>query len=275
MSEINLDLYYDVLLNLVMQAGKMINENISSRNKEIECKSSTTDFVTKTDKAVEKLLIDNISKQFPDHKFIAEESYSGEKILTDDPTWIIDPIDGTMNFVHSFPHSCVSIALFVNKIPEIGVIYNPTLEQLFTARRGRGAFLNGRPIRVSGKKELSEALIMMEVGGRDPEKRRVVDENQKILMPQIHGLRSLGSAALNMAMVACGAAEAYFDFALQIWDIAAGELIITEAGGVIMDPAGGELQRFSRRVLVASSKEMAENLIRNIVHFYPTSSTTY
>ncbi|XP_018578365.1 inositol monophosphatase 1 [Anoplophora glabripennis] len=269
----DLDLFYDTVMSLVKTAGELINEKISSRSKLIEVKSSEIDLVTETDQQVEKLLIDGLSNHFPEHKFIGEESVSGgsQSVLTDAPTWIIDPIDGTMNFVHSFPHSCVSIALFINQKPEIGIVYNPMLNQMFTARKGKGAFLNGKSIKVSGKTSLSDALIMMEFGtSRDPEKGRVVLENQKILMPQVHGLRALGSAALDMAMVACGAADVYFEYGIHIWDIAAGELLVTEAGGFIMDPAGGEIDRLSRRVLVASSRELAEKLSQTLVQFYPT-----
>lgn len=146
--------------------------------------------VTETDQAVEKLLIDNLSKHFPDHKFIGEESVAGGSpcLLTDAPTWIIDPVDGTMNFVHSFPHSCISLALFINQKPEIGIIYNPVLSQLFTAQKGKGAFLNGEPIKVSGKTSLGESLIMMEFGtSRDPKKTEIMLENQQILMSQVQG----------------------------------------------------------------------------------------
>lgn len=119
-----------------------------------ETKSGEIDLVTETDQQIEKLLIDSLSKQFPDHKFIGEESVAegSQCSLTNCPTWIIDPIDGTMNFVHSFPHSCISIALFVNQKPSIGIIYNPVLNQLFTARKGKGAFLNGERITVSGRR---------------------------------------------------------------------------------------------------------------------------
>lgn len=156
----------------------------------METKSCDIDFVTETDQEVEKLLIDNLSKEFPDHLFIGEESVANgaQCNFTDKPTWIIDPIDGTMNFVHSFPHSCISIALFINKEPEIGIVYNPVLEQLFTARRGKGAFLNGKRIHVSGTNKLGDALIMMEFGtNRDPQKLEVVASNQRNLMNQVHG----------------------------------------------------------------------------------------
>ncbi|CAH1108028.1 unnamed protein product [Psylliodes chrysocephalus] len=266
------DLYYDTVLKLTKEAGKLINEKIKIRNKKREIKSSNIDLVTETDQAVEKLLIDGLLREFKDHKFIGEETVSsgGEVKLTDAPTWIIDPIDGTLNFVHSFPHSCVSIALFVNQIPEIGIIYNPMMNQLFSARKGKGAFLNEQQIHVSDIKDLSDALLMMECGtSREVERMNAVYENQKRLMPIVHGLRSLGSAALNMAMVALGGADAYFEFGIHIWDIAAGEIIIREAGGVVIDPSGGALKRFSRRVLCASSQELAEKLSQELVQLYP------
>lgn len=127
---------------------------------------------------------------FPDHKFIGEESIAnGIKCnLTEHPTWIIDPIDGTTNFIHAFPHACVSLGLFINKTPEIGMVYNPTLHQLFTARKGHGAFLNGEPINVSSTRLLSDAVVMTEyVGPRDPERGRVILENINFLMKNTHG----------------------------------------------------------------------------------------
>nr|AEE62247.1 unknown [Dendroctonus ponderosae] len=253
----SVDEFFNVVLQLTKKCGQLIKERTSSRTKKVETKSSAIDFVTETDQEVERLLIDGLSKAFPEHKFIGEESVSSgaQCELTDAPTWIIDPVDGTMNFVHSFPHSCISIALFVDKHPAIGIIYNPMMNQLFTAQKGKGAFLNGEKITVSGTKRLAEALIMMEFGtSRNAEQRSVILENQQKLMPQVHGLRALGSAALNMAMVACGAADAYFEFGIHIWDIAAGELIITEAGGAVIDPAGGQWTGFHVECLVLVRK---------------------
>ncbi|XP_018336067.1 inositol monophosphatase 1 [Agrilus planipennis] len=264
--------FYNTVLNLTKQAGKLIRERISQLNKNVETKSCEIDFVTETDQEVEKLLIDGLKQAFPDHQFIGEESVSsGEQCnLTEIPTWIIDPVDGTMNFVHGFPHSCISIALFIDRQPEIGIIYNPMLEQLFTARKGEGAFLNGKPIKVSQQQNLSNSLVMLENGtSRDSEKLKIILENQNILLPQVHGTRSLGSCALNMAMVAMGAADAYFEFGIHIWDIAAGELIINEAGGVVVDPAGGPIDRMSRRMLCAGSSALAEEISQKIVQYYP------
>lgn len=154
--------------------------------------------------------MDGIRNKFPDHEFIGEEESSdGKKVrLTDAPTWIIDPIDGTMNFVHSFPHSAISIALLINKEAQIGIVYNPVLGQKFTARRGQGAFYNGKQIHVSEEKDLSKALIMVEFGtNRESEKVRVIMDNLDNLIRKTHGARCLGGAVLNICMVALGAAE--------------------------------------------------------------------
>lgn len=153
-------------------------------------KSCDIDFVTETDKQVEKLLMDGLGKQFPDHKFIGEETASAgvQSTLTSTPTWIIDPVDGTLNFVHGFPHSCISIGLFINCQPTIGIIYNPVLEQLFTAKKGHGAYYNGKRIHVSGQTDLTKAIVMMENGtSRDSERFNCLRANQEMLVPVIHG----------------------------------------------------------------------------------------
>lgn len=146
--------------------------------------------MTETDQQVEKLLMDGIRAKYPDHEFIGEEETSEGKqaILTNAPTWIIDPIDGTMNFVHSFPHSAISIALKINKITELGIVYNPVLGQKFTARRGKGAFYNGKPIHVSKERDLTKALVMVEFGtNREGEKVKVIMENLNNLIRKVHG----------------------------------------------------------------------------------------
>lgn len=163
-----------------MSTHKQLIAERFSAPKKVEQKSSNIDLVTETDQQVERILIDGLRAKFPSHKFIGEEETSdGVKAeLTDAPTWIIDPVDGTLNFVHSFPHSCTSIALLVDKVAEIGIVYNPMLNQKFTARRGQGAFLNGKPIRVSNCKKLEDALICSETGtARDEDKTVVVMKN--------------------------------------------------------------------------------------------------
>ncbi|KAL6255460.1 hypothetical protein P5V15_013794 [Pogonomyrmex californicus] len=267
----NVDECYIEILQLVKRAGSIIREKIFQR-KDVLTKSCDVDLVTEWDQKVEKLLIDGISSKYPDHRFIGEESTaSNQKIeLTDAPTWVIDPIDGTMNFVHGLPHTCISVALLINKITEIGVVYNPILEQLFTARKGQGAFLNGAPIHVSDEKELNKALVMVEIGtSRDPEKLKIVLQNITLLTARVHGIRSFGSAALNMCMVALGGADVSFEFGIHAWDIAAGDLIVREAGGVSIDPAGGPFDVVSRRTLCASSMELAQQFSKILIQYYP------
>ncbi|XP_076656084.1 inositol monophosphatase 1-like [Halictus rubicundus] len=268
---VNIDECYMTVLRLVKEAGSIVREKINQPQDPM-IKSCEVDLVTEWDQKVEKLLVEGISSKFPDHKFIGEEESSlGGKIeFTDAPTWIIDPIDGTMNFVHSLPHTCISIALVINKVTEIRVVYNPILEQFFTARKGQGAFLNGAPIRVSGEKELRKALVMMEMGtSRDPEKMKVVLANANNIPAQVHGIRALGSAALNMCMVAMGGADVSFEFGIHAWDIAAGDIIVREAGGVCIDPAGGPFDLMSRRALCASTMELAQSLAEILVQYYP------
>ncbi|XP_026472322.1 inositol monophosphatase 1 isoform X2 [Ctenocephalides felis] len=263
--------YYDTALNLVKEAGEIVR-NASAKKKTVQMKSSDIDLVTETDQLVEQILIGRLQAEFPDHKFIGEESIANgaQCILTDSPTWIIDPIDGTMNFIHGFPNFCISIALLVNKVIEIGIVYNPLLDKLFTAQKNKGAFLNGKAIKVSQEVELEKALLVVEFGtSKNPEKMKNVMENFQKITPIVHGIRSMGSAALNMAMVAMGAADANFEFGIHAWDIAAGILIVEEAGGIVLDPSGGPLDLMSRRVLCASSKELAIKLSENLVQFYP------
>ncbi|XP_017768257.1 PREDICTED: inositol monophosphatase 1-like [Nicrophorus vespilloides] len=267
----NIDAYFDCVLGLTKIAGELIREKVKAGVK-VNTKDCDIDLVTETDQEVEKLLINGLKTNFPSHKFIGEETVaSGQKCeLSNSPTWVIDPIDGTMNFVHAFPHCCISVALFIDAAPVIGIIYNPTLEQLFTAKKGQGAYLNGEKIHVSKVATMNKALLMMENGtSREPERVKTVFANHQILIPKLHGTRTLGSAALNMAMVAMGAADAYFEFGIHIWDIGAGEILITEAGGVVIDPVGGPLDRCSRRVLCASTNDLAVEFTKCLQQYYP------
>ncbi|KAM3955572.1 inositol monophosphatase 1 [Aphomia sociella] len=270
MSE-SIDEYFETALALVKSAGNLIADHVEGC-KLFELKSSDIDLVTEIDKKVEETLIQGLTEKYPSHKFIGEESVSnGAKCeLTDDPTWVIDPVDGTMNFVHGFPHSCISVGLLINKVGVAGIVYNPILQQLFTAKQGKGAYLNGQQIHVSQVKELSKGLVTFETGtSRDEERCNVMLENFKRIVTKGHGIRSLGSAALNMCMVALGGADANFEFGIHAWDIAAGDVIVREAGGVCIDPAGGPLDVLSRRVLCASTIELANDLSQTIVQFYP------
>ncbi|XP_046671455.1 inositol monophosphatase 1-like [Homalodisca vitripennis] len=265
------DDYFETVLNITKEAGEIIKQKIWEV-KNVKTKHSVVDFVTETDKEIEEKMKSEISSKFADHKFIGEEATdSGQKMeFTDAPTWIIDPIDGTMNFVHGYPYVCISVALFVNKETQIGIIYNPVLDQLFTARKGQGAFYNNKPMTVSAIKELSEAVVSTEIGlSREEEKLRVVTENLKTIIPLVQGVRSVGASAMDMALVALGGTDAFYEFGLHAWDMAAGDLLIREAGGVIMDPSGGPFDLMSRRVLCAATNELADQLRAKLQQYYP------
>ncbi|XP_003702625.1 inositol monophosphatase 1 isoform X1 [Megachile rotundata] len=258
---------YDFVLNLTIESGKVIRDAIQGC-KNIETKAGDWDLVTQYDKKVEEILLNNLSKQFPKHKFIGEETVSATQHLpelTDDPTWIIDPIDGTTNFVHSFPFTCISIALVAKKELEIGIVYNPILEQLFTARKGRGAYLNGKPIKSSNVEKLEHSLLCIEASYATIDNiRDIILGRTEAFVSVAHGIRTMGSAALTLSYIAMGAADAYHTDNLMPWDVAAGVLIIREAGGVVIDTSGGEFNIMSPKVLAAGNNKLASELVKLI-----------
>ncbi|XP_076750204.1 uncharacterized protein LOC143423038 [Xylocopa sonorina] len=256
--------YYNVVKELVLNAGKVI-ESAIGLNKHVECKKIDYDFVTEYDRRIENDLQKQLLKLYPKHKFIGEETIAKNNCsptLTDEPTWIVDPIDGTTNFVHQFPHVCISVALSINKRIEIGIIYNPLMKQFFSAKRQKGAFLNEHPIRVSKITALSESLIAMEPWiARYPELLVTIYNRMHALIHKTHGIRTLGTAALTLCYVAMGAIEAYHIEGIEVWDVAAGKLIIEEAGGVVIDTSGRELDLIKPKVIAACNSQIADQLV--------------
>ncbi|XP_019943437.1 inositol monophosphatase 1-like [Paralichthys olivaceus] len=260
----------DHCVEVTKKAGKMIREALE-KDIAVMQKSSPVDLVTETDQKVEQLIISSIKEKYPTHSFIGEESVAAgaPSVLTDDPTWIIDPIDGTTNFVHRFPFVSVSIGFTVKKEIEFGIVYSCIEDKMYTARKGKGAFCNGVPIKVSGQEDIKQSLVLTEMGFKsDPEKFKTMLANIKtILAIPVHGIRCPGSAAVNMCLVACGSADAYYHMGIHCWDMAGGAAVVTEAGGVIMDISGGPFDLMSRRLIVASSRAIAERLVKEITEF--------
>ncbi|KAK7114447.1 inositol monophosphatase 1-like [Littorina saxatilis] len=261
--------YYTVALEVARKAGEVIKDAFK-KEKTIDTKSSAADLVTVTDQAVEKMAFAFLKEKYPSHKFIGEETTAetGEKLqLTDDPTWIIDPIDGTTNFVHSIPEVCFSLGITVNKEPIIGVVYLPVLDQMYTAQKGQGAFLNGEKLKSSGQTDLKKAVVICEGGSsRDPDIVEKKLTNIHRLVTASHGIRSYGSAAANLCRVAQGAGDAYAEYGIHIWDFVAGMLIASEAGAVVKDPSGSEVDLMSRRVLAAATPSLATQLSDLLIH---------
>ena len=201
------------------------------------------------------------------HRFIAEETSSAsteENVLTDTPTWIIDPIDGTFNFIHKVPLIAIGIALVYKKQVVMAVTFNPIINEMFTATLGGGAFLDDEPIRVSQVKELKYALVADEISlahlmkHRDRLMSRTVNT-----VTQAPGMRALGTGVLTLAYVAAGRIDAYQLELLKPWDVAGGTLLITEAGGVVRDSyTGGDFNIMKPNVLVASTQELYEAMWR-------------
>ncbi|XP_024535072.1 inositol-phosphate phosphatase [Selaginella moellendorffii] len=253
--EDELDGFLEIAVDAAKQAGQIIAGSFHS-HKNVEHKGKV-DLVTETDKACEKLIFELLQKHFPDHKFIGEETsaLNGTAELTDEPTWIVDPLDGTTNFVHGFPFVCVSIGLTIGKVPSVGVVYNPILNELFTAVKGRGAFLNGSKITASSQDEIYKALLATEVGTKR-DKATVDETTDRInnLLYKIRSLRMTGSCALNLCGVACGRLDIFYELGFGgPWDITAGVVILQEAGGRVFDPSGGPLELMSQRIAATNS----------------------
>ena len=185
--------------------------------------------------------------------------------FTNKPTWIIDPIDGTMNFVHSNPLVVTSVGLAINKKLVLGIINAPIIGHMYTAVKGQGAFLNGEKIHASSVKKLGEALVIMEISvGGNERKKNVCLSNLAMLSEKAHAIRCPGPAALDIAWVGGGSADAYFHSGFHCWDMAAGIVIVREAGGVVYAVNGDQADLMSRGILVAASEELAMELSKSI-----------
>lgn len=224
--------------------------------------------MTETDKAVENLLISELSARFADHKFIGEESAADGTTytLTDAPTWIIDPIDGTTNFVHRIPLIGICVGLSINKQLRAGIVYNPITDELYSALSGKGAYKNGFPIAVSTATALNQAIVCQSLGQHNLKEKgqdwlsTSIENQRKTLVSGIHGLRAFGAASINMVYVAQGSVDAYVEYGLHSWDMAAAVVIIREAGGTVLDPSGAEFDLMNRKVLCAGTIQLAKQL---------------
>lgn len=195
------------------------------------------DWVTSADLAAQEAIVGVIRRHAPSDRILAEEGGERPEGL-EGPVWVVDPLDGTTNFARRFPCFSVSVGLLVDGEPVVGAIYDPLKDMLFTGARGRGAFLNGKPIRVSETERLEQALIGLDWGHRNETRGQILGWLSRLAM-RCQTVRAIGSAALGMAYVAAGWLDLYFHFALQPWDVAAAAVIVREAGGALHRPDGG------------------------------------
>ena len=241
------------LLNIAVRAARNAGNVIVRSLQHVEHLEVTTkgrnDFVSDVDRLAEQEIISVIEKAYPEHAIMAEESGNrGES----DTVWVIDPLDGTTNFLHGFPNYCVSIAVMVRGKIEHGVVYDPLREELFTASRGDGAQLNDRRLRVGKRKELANALLATGFPFKNPQHLPAFLATFENLFTQVADVRRTGSAALDLAYVAAGRLDGYWEIGLEKWDLAAGALLIEEAGGVISDFVGGDNYINSGNVVVGN-----------------------
>ncbi|MDJ0760048.1 MAG: inositol monophosphatase family protein [Woeseiaceae bacterium] len=244
------------LLNVAVMAARragntLMRYQVNLEKLKVEVKGHN-DYVTEADRKAESIVIDVIHKHYPDHAILGEESGS---IGESDTVWIIDPLDGTTNFLHGFPSFCVSIGVQVKGRMEHAVVYDPTRQELFAASRGSGATLDGRKIRVSGQKDLKHSLIGTGFPFRQAESEMdpYLAMLKKILK-HTSGIRRPGAAALDLCYVACGRLDGFWETGLAPWDLAAGSLIIREAGGIISGLDGSEDYMDTGHVLTGTPK---------------------
>jgi len=225
------------MLNIAVRAaraaGDIIVRNMDRLDRLKIVTKQNNDFVSNVDHMAEQAIISAIKTAYPDHGILAEES--GIQAENSEFQWIIDPLDGTTNYLHGFPQFAVSIALKHKNRLEVGVIYDPLSQELFTATRGDGAKLNDKKIRVTGHKGLNNALLGTGFPYYDQSYLDTYLETMKALMQKTAGIRRPGSAALDLAWLAAGRIDGFWEFNLKAWDIAAGALIVREAGGIVSD----------------------------------------
>jgi myo-inositol-1(or 4)-monophosphatase len=245
----------NIAVRAARRAGSLINRAaLEGGGFEVRAKQRN-DFVTKVDHAAEAAIIDTVRKAYPDHAVLAEES--GASPGQAEYQWIIDPLDGTTNFIHGFPQYCVSIAIRHRDALAHGVIYDPIKNELFTASRGRGAFLNDRRMRVSKCARLGDALVGTGFPFREVERIELYTRQLKTMMQTAAGVRRAGAAALDLAYVACGRLDAFWEMGLSAWDMAAGALMVLEAGGLVSDLRGEERYLECGEIACATPKVFA------------------
>ena len=253
------------MLNVAIKAARAAGAIINRAALDVEAvrisQKQINDYVTEVDHASEAIIIETLLTAYPGHGILAEESGSQHGAKDSEFVWIIDPLDGTTNFIHGFPVYCVSIALAVRGKIEQAVIYDPSRNDLFTSTKGRGAYLNERRIRVSKRTQLKECLISTGFPFRPGDNFKNYLSMMGDVMQRTAGLRRPGAAALDLAYVAAGYTDGFFETGLNIWDVAAGSLLVTEAGGLVGNFTG-ESDFLEQKECLAGSPRIYGQLVQ-------------
>ncbi|MBK9392937.1 MAG: inositol monophosphatase [Uliginosibacterium sp.] len=252
------------ILNIAVKAARRAGTIINRASLDLErvqvSAKQPNDFVTEVDRAAEQAIIDVIREAYPEHAILAEETGDTAGAGSSEVQWIIDPLDGTTNFIHGFPQYAVSIAMAERGVIQHAVIYDPSRNELFTASRGSGAFLNDRRIRVSKRIRMNESLIGTGFPFKTMQHMDAYVNMFRELSEKTAGLRRPGAAALDLAYVACGRTEGFFEIGLLPWDMAAGTLLVSEAGGLVSD-FSGEAAYLATGNLVAGAPKIFGQLL--------------
>ena len=258
------------MLNVAVSAARAAGSIINRASLDVDAlrvsSKGTNDFVTEVDHAAEGAIIETLLKAYPNHGILAEESGRNHGAKDSEYVWIIDPLDGTTNFIHGLPIYCVSIALAYRGVVQQAVVYDPSRNDLFYATKGRGAFLNDRRLRVSKRTRMSDALIGTGFPFRRGDNAKRYVKMFEEVMVQWAGLRRPGAAALDLCYVAAGYYDAFFETGLAPWDVAAGSLIVTEAGGLIGNFTG-EADYLHQREVVAGNPKIYAQLVQTLAPY--------
>jgi myo-inositol-1(or 4)-monophosphatase len=259
--------YKNITRRVVRAARETACFIIGESGKFDKCMTETkghNDFVSYVDKRSEQMLVERLSPILPEAGFITEEGTSEKKGTR--YCWIIDPLDGTTNFLHGVHPYAISIALTEDSIPVVGVVYEVSGKEIFTAWQGGGAWLNGRPVKVSSARTLGESLVATGFPYRNFDRLERYMKLLTHLCETTHGVRRFGSAAIDMAYVACGRFEAFYEYGLKPWDVAAGMLIVREAGGRVSDFSGNE-EKLNGDEIIASNFLVYPHFLENVSKF--------
>lgn len=246
----------------IREAGERIRDAFQTKLN-IETKSSPSDLVTNVDREIEQFFIERIRRTYPTHRILGEEGLGDELQALDGVVWIIDPIDGTMNFIHQQRHFAISVGVFQDGVGMLGYIYDVAFDELYYAQKGKGAFVNGTPLPPLEKTTLDRSIISLNATWVT-ENRRIDPHVLAPLVKKARGTRSYGSAALEMAYIASGKLDAYITLRLSPWDIAGGMVIVEEVGGVVTNLYGEPLNMIEKSSVFVSKPGLHEEILAMI-----------
>lgn len=252
-----LDAAIEEAINLVKDVSRLLLQDMD--DKEVITKSGDANFVTEVDLKVQEIIMGGLKEILPESSIIAEETAAASHSLGK-YTWILDPVDGTTNLMYGYKYSCIALGLVVDGVPYAGIVYNPYLKELFSAKKGKGAFVNGKSIRVTDNKTLGDSLITF---GTSPYDKGKADETFRVtknVFLKCRDIRRSGCAALDICNVAAGRMDAFYEMELQPWDYAGASVILEEAGGRLTDWSGNKLSYIKKHSAIATNSHIHQEL---------------